>query len=160
MTSSIKLVNRSEEFFHQIITETLKAKQFQLSVEAEFYLVNLLSDFTRTEKMWSLNEFGEYEDRPLIFLIKEAEESPRVEVKKSVYRQVGDLALCKVGIFPNKKISSPYYGVMGKMGYSGAAKFSDEENLRSLYREMSDNFERIVFLLRRVPELNISRNYR
>lgn len=160
MSSSIKLFNSSEEFFYQIVSETIRSRDFSLSAHAEFYLVKLLSEFTRTENIYSTNEQGSYEDKPLIFLMKEAEESPQLEVKKSVYRQVGDLALYKVGVFPNKKISSPYYGVMGKMGYSGAAKYSGELQFRDLYREMSDNFERIVFLLRRVPELDGLRKLR
>ena len=156
MTSrNIQIVNSSEEFFYEVIGQTIKSRSFNLSREAEFYIVKMLSQFMHSDYMFGINSDGRSEDSPLCFILKEAEEEGAPENKRALFRHLGDLALCTTGVFHSKKFSHNYYGTLGKIGYSNAAKLHLDSNLKNLYREMSASFERITFLLRTIPEIRV-----
>jgi hypothetical protein len=152
---TLEIVNSSQEYFYKVINQKFRERSLTLSNEAEFYIVNLLNHFVKTENLYGINQDGTKEDKPLAFLLKEAEDELDFEPKRLLFRQVGDLALYTIGVFPNKKVSGSYYGMMGKTGYSNAAKYYKNNNMREICQELSFNFERIAFLLRGIPQLTV-----
>lgn len=153
----LQIINKPNEFFYNILSSKFKNNNLCISQDVEFYLVDLLSRFIKSENFYTLGTNGELKNEPLAFLLKEAEEEQTLEVKKLLYRQIGDMALYTLGLFPDDRVSKSYYGFMGKNAYGNAATLYGKNHLKDLYRQLSIQFELIAFTLRDIPDLNIKK---
>jgi hypothetical protein len=152
--SKLNIITTTNEFFYEILSTQLKSSKVLLNQETEFYIVDLLSRFTKTDNIFILTEKG-YRETPLCIMMKEADEEIGQQEKKLLYRQIGDLAIYTTGLFPHKKVSESYYQTIGKMAYNNAAKLHTKSQMKDLFRDLSTNFGLITKVLNNIPNFSI-----
>jgi hypothetical protein len=137
------------EFFHEVLTAALRSQAVPASEMAEFYLVNLLSEFTH----------GEIDPEPLGPKLALALTEPPPERARDL-REVGDTALYVCGFFgeslERRLVAVDYYISMGGSAYAalaGLVRMSRTgDRWGGVYGELSDKFPRFVDVLAEVSE--------
>lgn len=149
---NLSIISSPNEYFYDVFTHHIKQQRIVLDKDVEFYIVQLLSRFIKTENVYLATSSG-YENSPLCLLLKEADDERSLDVKRLLFRQVGDLAIYTVGVFSAKNINNHYYELIGKMAYSSAAALYQKDNIKNLYRDLSCNFGTITRILKTIPDL-------
>jgi hypothetical protein len=143
------------QFFHQRVVEAQERQGVKLPEHVEFYVVNLLCDFVRTDP-----KTGEPEGDCLALILKRALESPHGE-RVMLYKRLGDTALYFSGFFQecfnSKCFDVGYYMMMGENAYGELSslmrrKSSYESTMSEIYRDVSKNFGKAVDVLMDVSE--------
>lgn len=136
-----------QEYFKEAISLAIKRSKSAFSQELQAYLVHLLTDFARSDKVYAGINTGE--EPILVLLLERALESPPQEANR-IFKQIGDSTLYLSGFFGEKTqatgVSNQYYFSMGEDAYLRLARNTHI----AVYRELSHAFERLVFLLRQV----------
>src|ERR1700737_4665876 len=96
---SITLVAQPQDYFRELVTETLDRQHVSIQPETEFYLVNLLNQFMTTDRLYPRDGQGAVREEPLALMVKEALEEPAVQAQSLLFRQVGDVSLYVAGFF-------------------------------------------------------------
>jgi hypothetical protein len=154
--SQLKLVIQPEDYFRELVVESLGKQQVQARPETEVYLVHLLNRFMTTDNLYSIDEKGQRREEPLAFMVKEALEQPTAEVQRLFFRQIGDVSLYVAGFFPEslsrKLVDVGYYIDMGEMAYKNVAARVEDSTQRTLYGELSCKFGAFVDVLSHISE--------
>lgn len=150
MSDKLHIIKNINEFFYEQVSLNFKSKKMQISKEVEFYVVDLLSRFIKSDNFFSIDSNGSYKNDPLIFLLKEAHDEQNPEHKKLIYRQVGDIALCSVGMKLTKGSSDSYYCALGQTAYTNTASLCNKENIKSVYNDLSYFFSLIAESLKKI----------
>lgn len=134
-------------YFQEALATALRRSQSPISEDLQAYLVYLLSDFARSERVYAGVNPGE--EPILVVLLERALESPQAEANR-IFKHIGDSTLYLSGFFGEKTqatgVSNSYYMAMGEDAYYRLA-----QNTRvQVYNELSGAFERLVFLLRQI----------
>ena len=146
------------EFFQEQVTLAIDHQHLRLSSDAEFYLVNLLTSFADTERLYLQHFEGNKENQTFaVQLLESAMANPAK--KFSMLKELGDLALYLSGFFAEslnrKLLTKDYYVRMGNMAYSslsGLASTERQAPLKSLFDEMSSKFCSLVDVVTEVAE--------
>lgn len=158
---SITLVAQPQDFFRELVTETLGRQHVSIQPETEFYLVNLLNQFMTTDRLYPRDGEGTVREEPLALMVKEALEQPAVQAQSLMFRQVGDVSLYVAGFFQDslvrKLVDVDYYIDMGGTAYQQVATRTTEDNLRALYGELSEKFGRFVEVLAEISDKTSAR---
>lgn len=141
------------EFFKDRVTDATKNCSGSMSPEAEFYLVNLLTEYTRTANLYTVNERGEAIDRPLALQFFDAMNTGRTH-KLPILKKMGDVSLYISGFFGDslsrKLVDIDYYINMGHAAYASISNILEEsppQNLKTLFSELAGNFIYFVDIL-------------
>src|SRR5262245_20912085 len=137
------------EFFHEVLSETIKSQGVDTSAPTESYLVNLLSTFTRTQP----------DDSPVGIKLAQAVQAPPDERARAL-REVGDTTLYVSGFFSEslsrKLVDVDYYIDIGGAAYGELARFfrgyRRSEVFGEIYDELEHKFPRFVDVLAEVSE--------
>ncbi len=136
-----------QAYFKEALEIALKRSGNTLSEEVQIYLVYLLSDFARADRVYAGINPGE--EPVLVLLLERALEASAGEANR-IFKQIGDSTLYLSGFFGEKTqatgVSSNYYISMGEGAYQRLAQSTGQK----VYHELSDAFERLVFLLRQM----------
>ncbi len=152
----IEEVPNLQLYFHELIQEAIGHQHLQADEHISFYLVNLLSHFTKTEHI-QRREDGE--ETPLAILFcKAQEESP--EERARLLKYLGDFSLLISGFFQDslsrKIVDVDYYMNMGGSAYSQLSTlgvFKKQPTLfNQLFSELSDRFVQWVDVISEVSE--------
>ncbi len=133
------------EYFHDVVSEVLRNQEVEASAHAEFYLVNLLSEYSHVTSWES--------DKPLALMLAEASEAePSVRLRK--LRAIGDHSLYVSGFFgeslSRKLVDSDYYITIGGGAYRSLASACTHPPWPETYLELSGNFPALVEVLQEV----------
>ncbi len=138
------------EFFHGAVTDALRAQDVCASEPTEFYLVNLLVEFTATP----------VSEEPLALKLARVQEIPTPDGKVKGLKEIGDQSLVVSGLFTDsiarKLIDVNYYMAMGANAYlqlSGlvaASRGSTGAFFRGVYEELAGKFARFVEVLQEI----------
>jgi hypothetical protein len=114
-----------QEYFRASVRSALLHQQVRAEPETEHYLVSLLAQFLRTERLFGT--VGERLDlKPLALLHAEALGSPHAGSRQRALRRLGDVALFVAGVFADslkrKVVDADYYIALGGGAY---ARLSD-----------------------------------
>jgi len=154
--SDLKLVSQPQDFFRELVTEALDRQQVKTKPETEFYLVNLLNQFMKTDRLYEQSEDGSLREEPLAFMIKDAIEEPRAEAQAALFRHIGDVSLYTAGFFQDslarKLVDVDYYIDIGNTAYRKVALRAEEEILRVIYQELAEKFSAFVDVLAAVSD--------
>jgi hypothetical protein len=154
--SQLTLVAQPEDYFRELVVESLGKQQVKAQPETEVYLVHLLNRFMTTDNLYSIDEKGQRREEPLALMVKEALEQPTSEVQRLFFRQIGDVSLYVAGFFPEslsrKLVDVGYYIDMGEMAYKNVAARVDDSTQRTLYGELSYKFGAFVDVLAHISE--------
>jgi hypothetical protein len=131
------------EYFHEVVSEALRNQGVETSAHAEFYLVNLLAEYSHAPLC----------DQPLTLLLAEAREAPP-EVRIRKLRTVGDHSLYVTGFFAEslsaRSIDSEYYIALGGTAYASLSQSCSTQPFSQVYGELARKFERLVEVLAEV----------
>lgn len=160
MSDTILSGQSAQEFFRELVTDTLSQRRLKVRDDTEFYLVNLLAE----QVVRSDDLTGEPDDEPLAFILKRALEAERGERWRQLKR-LGDTALFVSGFFGDSLSCSlvdvPYYIAMGERAYDTLSE--EPRGLRSaqaLFGELAHRFSEFVDCFAEIAELSDLRSNR
>ncbi len=153
MSSGVILRPDLTEFFHQEVSEARTHLGIELSQHAEYYLVNLLCEFTRA------GDSPAPGDEPLALLYQRALEAG-VADRMRILKDLGDLALYVAGFFvefvERSLVDLDYYISMGGSAYHNVSDLVGAQrgggHLAELFRQLARRFTVLVDLLREVSD--------
>ena len=153
---SLKLIAQPQDFFRELVTEAMDQHRVKTNPETEFYLVNLLNQFMKTERLYEQSHDGTLTEQPLAFMIKDAIEQPQPQAQAAMFRRIGDVSLYTAGFFQEslnrKLVDVDYYIDVGHKAYSNVADRAEETVLRAIYEELAAKFAAFVDVLAAVSD--------
>lgn len=154
--SDLKLVAQPQDFFRELVTEALSNQHLRTKPETEFYLVNLLNQFIKTDRLYEQTQDGTFREEPLAFMVKEAIEEPKPQAQAALFRRIGDVSLYTAGFFQDslnrKLVDVDYYIDIGHSAYSKVASRAEEDIMRIIYQELAEKFAAFVDVLAAVSD--------
>lgn len=156
MPVETKLITKGQplsEFFRDLVKKAIVNLHLKASEIAEFYIVNLLHDFSRSENLYESEE-NKLEETPLALLLERAIHTD-VANRIKILKYMGDVALYIAGFFPlyvhKKSVNIDYYMNMGGGAYLTLSRCMPKaETFGELYGELGEGFEGFVSLLAEV----------
>jgi hypothetical protein len=142
-----------KEFFKSVLDEVIQRQRVVIAELTEFYVVNLLTEFASTDKLFSQEQEGRKDHEPLAMLYHQALQQEREERIRTL-RRLGDVSLYKAGFFSGALQSSPvgpdYYIQMGGTAYGQVAELSPATGFAEVYRELCAKFRALVEVLEEI----------
>jgi hypothetical protein len=140
------------EFFRGQVTDALRSRGVSAAEPTEFYLVNLLAEYTRPGP-------GRVDAEPLALKMAElSTASPDIKVRG--LKEIGDTSLVTSGFFADsltrRLVDVDYYIAMGATAYGqlsgliGATRGSATEFFQRVYAELAAKFAAFVEVLNEV----------
>lgn len=153
--SSIIQGSKLKEVLREQIRNAILKEEIAASEVAEFYLVNLLSEYHRMEHLLSSSEDSE---KPLAILLLETMNGDSLKRIRSLKR-LGDTALLAAGFFADSirrgPVDSSYYISIGGAAYGSLSYlYEGQVSLAELYSEMAAKFASFVEVLGHVAPWN------
>lgn len=148
--SKARIIEGTElkEFFRDRVQRAIASQAIQASELSEFYLVNLLEEFRRAEKLFT-EQGTERSEKTLALLLLEAMEGDTA-TRTRCLKELGDTALYVAGFFADninrrRLVDQGYYVSMGGSAYGSlAAILSREKTFAELFGELSEKFSAFV----------------
>lgn len=141
------------EFFKSLLEDAISHHGVAVGETTEFYLVNLLSEFAATDRLFTEQTEGGRDHEPLALLYHRAQQQGRDERIRTL-RRLGDVSLYKAGFFAeslNRSAVGPdYYIQMGSTSYGAVASLSSSSSFASVYQELHEKFRALVAVLEEI----------
>ncbi|HYI01477.1 hypothetical protein [Hyalangium sp.] len=142
-----------KEFFKSVLVEVIQRQRVVIAELTEFYLVNLLTEFATSDKLFSQEQEGRKDHEPLAVLYHRALQQEREERIRTL-RRLGDVSLYKAGFFAgalqSSVVGSDYYIQMGGTAYGHVAELSPPAGFADVYRELCAKFRALVEVLEEI----------
>jgi len=144
------------EFFRGEVSSALQNQKLEASQEAEFYLVNLLNEFTKTENLYTASANNTPVEEPLALMLGRAVEAPPA-TRNMILKKIGDISLYIAGFFEEslarKLVDITYYVNMGGSAYhSLSALHSATGPMGQLFDELAHKFVPFTDILSEVSD--------
>src|SRR5687767_5293934 len=153
MSSSLVTTSSLKEFFKTLLEQVLAERRVEVAEFTEFYLVNLLSEFTSAEKLFTTEVDGRKSHEPLAVLYHRALQEDR-EGRIRTLRRLGDLSLYKAGFFAealrSDVVGPDYYIQMGGAAYGQVAELAPATTFADVFRELCQKFRAVVQVLEEI----------
>ncbi len=144
------LVGSMRSYFRETLTASLSKRGVALTETAQVYVVNLLTEFARSDQVFAGVDRG---DRPVMAeLLARAQECDTTEAVR-LYKHMGDSSLYLSGFFPGHvergATSVDYYVSVGGSAYDAVARIvrPGAASMSALFEELADRFRELVELL-------------
>jgi hypothetical protein len=151
-----------QEFFKDALHGALEKRHLAVEDQTEHYVVNLLTLFARSEKLYDTTPEGT-RLKPLVVMLSEALEAPSAGDRNRGLQRLGDVSLFIAGFFAQsfarKLIDIDYHIAMGGRAYAALAEALSRGKGRVLgqvFSELSQNFQPMVDVLNEVSESSYS----
>lgn len=141
----MELLRSATEYFKDALTSAMKAQHVEAAETTEFYLVNLLTEFTSCQ----------VDEEPLALKMAQASEGTPEERIRTL-KEVGDTSLYVSGFFADslarKLVDVEYYISMGGAAYGQLARLGrgTSSGFRDVYDELAGKFPRFVDVLNEI----------
>jgi hypothetical protein len=146
------------EFFRDELHGALEKQQVAFEDQTEYYVVNLLTLFSRSEALYEKTPEGA-RLKPLVVMLSEALEAPSGEDRNRGLQRLGDVSLFIAGFFAQsfarKLIDIDYHIAMGGRAYATLAETMGRGRGRVLgkvFNELAEKFQPMVDALNEVSE--------
>lgn len=147
------------EYFKEMVHEAIGRQKIEIDDIEEYYIVNLLAECIRNDKLYITMENGQ-NDEPLANILLMTLKSKQTEEQIKCFKDLGDFTLFISGFFAdslNKKlIDLDYYKVIGESAYSNLSclmkKRVNGDTFYKLFKGLSDRFQYIVDIISEVSE--------
>jgi hypothetical protein len=151
------LVGKSaQEYFRELVSDALAHRSLRIQEATEFYLVNLLAQYLRRDRLYVRTEEGEVAE-PLALMLKAALEASRGERYRHL-RRLGDTSLFVSGFFGDSLARSlvdvGYYIAMGERAYDALSETHGPSGMQELFGELAERFAQFVDLFAEIAELS------
>jgi hypothetical protein len=147
---------------YQNIGESIRNKRPKPKPETEFYLVNLLEQFIKTDRLFAKDANGHYQQEPLALMLKQALETPSESEARLIYQNIGDISLYVSGFFQEslktKIVDTHYYIGMGQAAYDQAARLEERGAIREALDELAARFGWFVEVLNDLSLMTLSKS--
>jgi len=132
------------EHFMEAFDSARKNTGLYVSKDTEFYIVNMLTEFTDADK------FSKLYKTPVTLMVNRVFENP--DEKFEISKNMGDITSFMCGFFPEhlEKPIFRYYISLGKAGYNVASRI--DERRSTIFDEMKENLPFIVDTLNEIKE--------
>lgn len=147
------------QFFQDSIQTAVSNQQVEVSDDSLVYVVNMLTNFTRSEALYEDTPDGRM-IKPLYKFYCEAMEAGTPEESNRALQRLGDIALFISGLFANSLqrslVDVDYYIAMGGSAYSslagGMRGSLRRQAFMAIYNELAEKFSTLVDVLTEVAD--------
>ena len=147
------------EYFHDSVATALGNQQVKAADETVFYIVNLLTLFSRADALYERTPDGVM-IRPLASFFEEAVEASSPEQRNAALQRLGDVALFVSGVFSDslkgRLVDVDYYIAMGGSAYGtlsdGVRGSMHGRAMAAVFEELAHNFVSFVDVLGEVSD--------
>jgi hypothetical protein len=148
-----------QEYFFDSVNAAVRNQQIETSDETIYYLVNLLTSFSRSEGLFQYNEDG-VSLKPLALMYTDALSETALAERIRILQKLGDTALFISGVFSDslnsRLVDVDYYIAMGGNAYSylsdSMRSYYRNTAVQPLYEELTNKFVDFVDVLSEVTE--------
>ena len=141
------------EYFKELVDEALARQRIQAGDLTTYYLVNLLCQFVRLERIPDT-------DQPLAIRLARALQTGGVE-QRTRLRSLGDFSLFVTGFFADslnrRTVDVDYYVSMGEYAYGSLGR-SDADTFAQVFSELATRFVGFADVLAEVSERSTLRS--
>src|SRR5271154_7216230 len=156
---SLVAVSSLREFFRDAFHEASEHQHLDIDEQAEQYVVNLLTMFSRAEALYEKTPDG-LRIRPLAHMLADALDAPSASARQRGLQRLGDVSLFIAGFFARsfarKLIDIDYHIAMGGNAYSSLADTMNRSLsgrcVAAVYAQLAQKFQRLVDTLNEVSE--------
>lgn len=156
MHSPILVSQSAREWFREAVGEVLSLRRLQVREETEWYLVDLLTGFMASERLFVEQPDGTLAEEPLALILLRALAAERRE-RAARLKRLGDTSLFVSGFFGDSlargAVDAGYYRAMGERAYGALAEGERSAALAGLYGELSRRFDAFVDCFAEIAEL-------
>ena len=157
MHSPILVAESPRAWFKEAVSEVLSTRRLSVQQETEFYLVELLTGFLSSDRLFVQQADGSVEEEPLALILLRAMAAERRE-RAAALKRLGDTSLFVSGFFGGSLARGPvdagYYRSMGERAYGALADGERSQALAGLYGELSRRFDAFVDCFAEIAELS------
>jgi hypothetical protein len=154
-------VTSLREFFRDAFHAASEHQHLDIDEQAEAYVVNLLTMFSRAEALYEQTAEG-LRIKPLAHMLADALDAPSALARQRSLQRLGDVSLFIAGFFARsfarKLIDIDYHIAMGGNAYSSLADTMQRSIsgrcVAAIYAELSQKFQRLVDALNEVSEMS------
>jgi len=158
---SLVAVTSLREFFRDAFHAASEHQRLDIDEQAEAYVVNLLTMFSRAEALYEQTAEG-LRIKPLAHMLADALDAPSALARQRSLQRLGDVSLFIAGFFARsfarKLIDIDYHIAMGGNAYSSLADTMQRSIsgrcVAAIYAELSQKFQRLVDALNEVSEMS------
>src|SRR5580692_10547830 len=156
---SLVAVSSLREFFRDAFHAASVHQHLDIDEQAEAYVVNLLTMFSRAEALYERTPEG-LRIRPLAHMLSDALEAPSAAARQRGLQRLGDVSLFVAGFFARsfarKLIDIDYHIAMGGNAYSSLAdtmqRSASGRCVAAIYAQLAQKFQRLVDALNEISE--------
>jgi hypothetical protein len=156
---SVVAVSSLREFFRDAFHAASVHQHLEIDEQAEQYVVNLLTMFSRAEALYEHTPEG-LRIRPLAHMLSDALEAPSAAARQRGLQRLGDVSLFVAGFFARsfarKLIDIDYHIAMGGNAYSSLAdtmqRSASGRCVGAIYAQLAQKFQRLVDALNEISE--------
>ena len=146
------MASNLQEYFRTALSVAMEKTSIDLTEHAQAYLVYLLNDFSRSEKVYAGVDHG---DKPTLALLMSRAQEAEPEEALRIFKHLGDSSLYHLGFFKEaaqtQVVGANYYITMGESGYGSAANLSRDQALTAvIYEELAERFCDLVALFQSI----------
>lgn len=156
MHSPILVSKSAREWFREAVGEVLSLRRLEVREETEWYLVDLLTGFVASERLFVEQPDGSLAEEPLALILLRAMAAERRE-RAARLKRLGDTSLFVSGFFGDSlargAVDAGYYKAMGERAYGALAEGERSAALAGLYGELSRRFDAFVDCFAEIAEL-------
>lgn len=156
MHSPILVSQSAREWFREAVSEVLSLRKLSVQAETEYYLVDLLTGFVASERLFVEQPDGTLQEEPLALILLRAMAADRRE-RAGRLKRLGDTSLFVSGFFGDslagRAVDQGYYRAMGERAYGALADSERSTTLAGLYGELSHRFDAFVDCFAEIAEL-------
>jgi hypothetical protein len=154
-------VSSLREFFRDAFHAASKHQRLDIDEQAEQYVVNLLTMFSRADALYEKTPDG-LRIRPLAHMLADALEAPNAGARQRGLQRLGDVSLFVAGFFARsfarKLIDIDYHIAMGGNAYSSLAdtlqRSASGRCVATVYAQLAQKFQRLVDALNEVSDMS------
>ena len=147
------------EFFRDSLTSAVTNQKLAVNEETIFYIVNMLTSFTRSENLYERTSEG-YMIRALALIYADSCDASTIIEKNKLLQKLGDIALFIAGLFSyslnRSLVDVEYYVAMGGNAYACLADATRNnyhgETISMVFAELSEKFLALVDVLAEINE--------
>jgi hypothetical protein len=158
---SLVAVSSLREFFRDAFHTASEHQQLGIDEQAEAYVVNLLTMFSRADALYERTPDG-LRIRPLAQMLADALEAPSETARQRGLQRLGDVSLFIAGFFARsfarKLIDIDYHIAMGGNAYSSLAdtmhRSHSGRTIAAIYKQLARKFQGLVDALNEVSDMS------
>ena len=154
---SLVAVSSLREFFRDAFHSASEHQQLDIDEQAEAYVVNLLTMFSRADALYEKTPDG-LRIRPLAHMLADALEAPSESARQRGLQRLGDVSLFIAGFFARKLIDIDYHIAMGGNAYGSLAdtlqRSASSRTIAAIYGQLARKFQGLVDALNEVSDMS------